>query len=262
MKFVQIIATSTRIFFQNKVIWLLGCSSLLFSLARPVLVQFVEANPVFAFLGLIVIICFWALYQILEISLIYTVSQNLQGISIVYREAITHGKKYFWKISWLVVLLVPIFLFASFLSRQLENRVGLELLVAFFVIMFSALMWYGSCAIVIHETKPLAALWTGLLITTNNLGFQVAFYIFIPMILFSFKYLLFMVAFLLSHIIAIPELADLNIQTMLNVAAFSFFYRLFGWIITIWTSVVFTVAYNKFTQLIEYPALVQKPEAT
>jgi hypothetical protein len=209
-----------------------------------------------------IIVIVLTIYQAALVNDIF--QKHSRNVDVPYRDSWTLAKSKIIRIFGLyLILLIPIIL-VYVLTWLIFHRIVItmsfiDLLMRLLISPISA---FGVCAIMINESKILAAAWTGLLITCNKLLgviFLGGIFILVQNLLLLLLILIFStLSFGLD--ISFP-LSYLAYRELLRIPTIGFSYQALLTILFPWYLSVFTLAYLNFTKATYYPASGQRQSA-
>ena len=261
MNYLQIFKDAIRLFRTSRLIWIFGIFSILPNLYHPIY-QFAKGSFTLLCLAAAIGFALIPFSLIGEGGLIHITYQKLFDNNPNFSEAWLSGRTRIYRLIGVLLLsglgYLILYLIFYFIGLQIPGSSFLWIGAIILSTFPESLYTFGICAVIINHAKVVAAAWTGLLITLNNL-FRV-------LIIFGIVFLirLFVTALLVSILAfgpgksILPTPLAFDYQTYFNllitpvIATSQLVLSLF---LEPLQTVMFTLGYIRFTREITYPAL-------
>jgi hypothetical protein len=256
MNYIQVFKDAFNLLRRTKLVWVFSTLIFLLSFFSYAL-RFIND---FALMLTMMLLYIWLIYISFraQCGLIYTINQALYNEQVTFEEGWNQGKTILFRIFGVLIILFLFFI--AFFTLFLVWKKEFLMIFFGFVLVPLWVVWidFAICGIVINRIKPFRAVWTGFLITTNNI-----IKIFILSQIFEFTRLILLGVFIVVILstplkIHIPYPLPLDYSTYQKLIAnpiISGFSQLLYLLITPLSSIVWVMAYNQFTSEIAYPGL-------
>jgi hypothetical protein len=198
------------------------------------------------------------------VSAIYVISNARMGKEISLSQAWSQAGRNIFQLLFYLLVITPISLVIAYLSDKVVLGLPSFYWQAIWIFISTTFLYsfftFGICSIVIHQIHAVPAMWTSLLITTNNLLRLAAIngmFFLINFVLITSLLLLFLLTPLRTNL---PTSLGINYETyqnLLHIPQFTWFNRMISIVLTPLYLTVLTVAYLRFTEEVAYPSLVQ-----
>jgi hypothetical protein len=261
----QIFQESIGIIRKNKAAWFFGFLSCLDLFTSSY--QYVRGNIPLECLYSAVSLASWIFLALGEAGLIYTVHRALLKMELSIREGLARGKASLLRMIGLMFLLAPLhlglFFFALIIWYRLTHSTSIWVVSLSVSVLFWPLITLGLCEIVVGDQKATHALWTSLTIYKNNFSY-IAFLSGIFLIMFwllaGLLILILFMSLYSSRLASLLALDSRTYQTLLGLPIFMFAGNISTVVVRLWSIIVITIAYQKFTGKISYPSLALSQE--
>jgi hypothetical protein len=260
MNYIQVFKDAFNLVRRTKLIWVFNLFNLLSPLFSYIYINNLALRCFMTFVGLglsYIGLC-------AQGGLFFIIHQAItQNLNISFKDGWNQGKIKWLRIAGVLLIQLFILILIGILLFVLTREFSKIILLIVVLPIWAVWINLAYCGVVIDELKPIRAIWTGLLILTNNIIKIIVLYLSIEVVrLFLFGVIIIAMFFTpLRSNIPLPFTLDYStyIKLITNLIIGGF-YQSINFIIVPLETTVWVIAYNQFTREISYPGLASRHE--